>query len=341
MNLEQENRKSLQSRVLGLSSDSSKFDDLALDIFRFQYSNSSVYRQYVELLNMSPESVQKIEEIPFLPVEAFKHNKVISGEFEGEIVFRSSGTTADSRSKHYVRDVAWYDKVSDQIFSDQIGDIRSCVFVGLLPGYLERGDSSLVHMVHSFMQKDELRSDEVRFFINDFNGLVRFLEKVDSKVVLFGVTHAILSWVESNELELSSEIQSRLTIIETGGMKGHGAEPIRAEVHSRIKAVLPEVKIASEYGMTELLSQAYSVDGRYFTPPTWMKVMLVDTSDPRAQMPEGKTGRLHIIDLANIDSCSFLSTSDLGRSEAGSNRFEILGRFDHSEVRGCNLLHTN
>lgn len=341
MNLEQENRKSLQAKVLELSCDTGEFNQLALEIFRCQARENPVYKEYLGLLNVDVDAVSRVEEIPFLPVEALKHNKVVTGEFVAEVVFRSSGTTADVRSEHHVRDLAWYDEVSERIFNSIIGPVKSRVFVGLLPGYLERGDSSLVHMVNSFMHKDEHSGEEVRFFMNDFDGLENFLKNTDSEVVLFGVTHAILSWLEGATPNLNENLQSRLTIIETGGMKGHGREPIRSEVHDRIRAVLPQVRIASEYGMTELLSQAYSTNGRYFESPAWMKVLLVDTSDPKSVVQEGKTGRVHIIDLANIDSCCFLSTSDLGRAEVGTARFEILGRFDHSEVRGCNLLHSN
>ena len=331
----------MQARVLSLSEDGCEFENLALDVFRLQSHSNSVYKQYLELLGVNPDEVNSIEKIPFLPVEALKHNMVVCGEFVAEAVFRSSGTTADVRSEHYVRDVSWYDEVSETIFDKQLGIVRDKVFVGLLPGYLERSDSSLVHMVNSFMAKDAFRKKVTRFFLNDFSRLEEFLKQCDKEVVLFGVTHAIFSWLEGATPNIPSTLQSRLTIVETGGMKGHGREPIRAEVHDRIRKVLPKVKIASEYGMTELLSQAYSIDGKFFEPPLWVRVLVVDTSDPRSIVPEGKTGRVHIIDLANLDSCSFLSTSDLGRAELGTHRFEILGRFDHSEVRGCNLLHTN
>lgn len=330
----------LKEKILKLSGGEGEFEAIALEVFRFQAEANDVYKQYLELLGVEAGDVKSVEDIPFLPVDALKHNRVVSGEFQAEAVFKSSGTTDSVRSEHHVKDVAWYDRVAERIFSDQIGSVSGCTVVGLLPGYLERGDSSLVHMVNSFMGKDSYEGGESRFFMNDFAGLEEFLSGVDGDVVLFGVTHAILGWLEGGAT-VSEELQARLTIIETGGMKGHGREPIRSEVHQRIKAVLPKAIIASEYGMTELISQAYSTDGKFFSAPAWMRVMLVDTSDPKAMVGEGKTGRIHIIDLANIDSCCFISTSDLGRSEVGSLRFEVLGRFDHSEVRGCNLLHTN
>ena len=325
--------------------DGGDFASLALEVFRFQAQYNATYSRYLKLLGVVPESVKALEQIPFLPVEAFKSNKVVTGEFIPEAVFKSSGTTdSTNRSEHSVRDVSWYHKVSMKVFSDIVRPVGGAEWFGLLPGYLERGDSSLVEMVRNFMGE---KASDKRFFLHDYSELSSAVKNeiiAERDVCILGVTHAILDMLEGGEwLEISDAESEKLTIIETGGMKGHGREPIRSEVHDRINKAVPSAKILSEYGMTELLSQAYSLDGRFFESPSWMRVMIKDTSDPMTQVERGKTGRVQIIDLANLDSCAFISTSDLGRMEAieGSNRFEILGRFDHSEVRGCNLLSVN
>ncbi len=326
--------ENFKSRILS----GEDFKDLALEIFRFQATNCKVYASYLDLLKVNFEEITLINQIPFLPVEAFKSNKVVTGNFKHESVFKSSGTTYSARSHHYIRSLEWYHKVSNKIYGDLISPVNQTIWVGLLPGYLERGDSSLVEMVKSFMV--ESQSDE-NFFMHEYSGLNELIERTEGSVTLMGVTHAIFNWLEgSNSPNFDEEVIRRLTIIETGGMKGHGREPIRAEVHERIDAKLKGAKILSEYGMTELLSQAYSKDGRYFSCPPWMKILIKDTADPMCELERGRTGRVQIIDLANVDSCSFISTSDLGRMcvEQASEQFEILGRFDHSEVRGCNLL---
>ncbi len=313
----------------------SDFDSLALEIFRYQAEKNSIYSKYLELLGTSPNSITEVSQIPFLPIEAFKSNDVITGIFTPETTFKSSGTSdSQTRSKHHIKSLHWYHKVAQNIFENQFGPIEKTKWLGLLPGYIERGQSSLVEMVRHFMNSS--KSSE-NFFMHDYEGLNKIIDSSSDNLIVIGVTHAILDWLEG---EFRPNPQSSFTIIETGGMKGHGREPIRKEVHERIRAILPNVKILSEYGMTELNSQAYSVDGKYFTPPIWMRISIVDTADPMTEVDKGRTGRVQIIDLANIDSCAFISTSDLGRMEAkiDSNRFEILGRFDHSEVRGCNLL---
>ncbi len=329
------------SRILG----GGDFNSLALEVFRFQAQYNATYSRYLKLLGVELESVKALEQIPFLPVEAFKSNKVVTGEFNPEAVFKSSGTTdSTNRSEHRVRAVSWYHKVSMKVFSEIVRPVGGVEWFGLLPGYLERGDSSLVEMVRNFMGD---KACDKRFFLHEYSELSSLVKSEiaeGSDVCIVGVTHAILDMIEGREgLELSDAEAEKLTIIETGGMKGHGREPIRSEVHDRINKAVPGAKILSEYGMTELLSQAYSIDGRFFESPSWMRVMIKDTSDPMTEVERGKTGRVQIIDLANLDSCAFISTSDLGRMEAveGSNRFEILGRFDHSEVRGCNLLSVN
>ena len=225
-----------------------------------------------------------------------------------------------------------------------VSPVKTSVFYALLPGYIEREDASLVAMAKSFMR---ISGHEDKFYLDNHRSLEDELEKSidrDENVVVIGVTHALLKWLEGVEAGVWAkkgvEKGWSLTIIETGGMKGHGREPIREEVHARIQSVLPFARIISEYGMTELLSQAYSLDGRFFQSPPWMRVVVRDPADPGCILNPGRTGRLQIIDLANIDSCAFISTSDLGRMKVNEDTpmFEVLGRFDHAEVRGCNLL---
>ena len=326
--------ENLKSRILKCDD----IDSLALDIFKFQAEHNEVYSKYLDLLRIDPSKINDISEIPFLPVEAFKTNEVKTGQFESERIFKSSGTTnTTSRSNHFVKSLHWYHKVSESIFCNLVGEVENFEWFGLLPGYLNRGDSSLVEMVRNFMDSS---GSNHNFFLHDYSGLNDLISKSDRNIIVVGVTHAILSWLDG---ESAPEFQKGITIIETGGMKGHGREPVRSEVHQRISKAMQNASIISEYGMTELMSQAYATDGRYFETPPWMKVLIKDTADPMTELERGRTGRVQIIDLANIDSCSFISTSDLGRLEPlqDSNRFEILGRFDHSDVRGCNLLSVN
>ena len=317
------------------------FEANALEIFKFQAQYNPVYRKFLQLLNVLPSNVKDYREIPFLPVEVFRDHEVMTGDFLPDVIYRSSGTSnTGKQSEHRVRDVSWYNEISSRIYSQLIDDVSDLKLFALLPGYLERNDASLVAMAQSFMKKSQ---NPERFYLNNLPELIVDLKNSitnGDEVTIIGVTHAILNLLEGGAVGLPPEVcEADLTIIETGGMKGHGREPIRSEVHSRIQAVMPNSKIVSEYGMTELLSQAYSLDGRFFTPPSWMRVVVRDPSDPGSTLSPGRTGRLQIIDLANIDSCSFLSTSDLGSlKDDKCHEFEVLGRFDHSEVRGCNLL---
>ncbi len=325
MNTQAEN---LKSRILEFDD----FDSLAIEVFQFQAEHNVVYSKYLSLLNTDPSTVNHISQIPFLPVEAFKSNHVKTGEFNPEAIFKSSGTTNSIRSEHHVKSLKWYHEVSVRIYNELVGEMGEANWFGLLPGYSK--ESSLVDMVKNFMR---VSGSNENFHLDDFNAFSQEIQQSQNPV-LIGVTHAILSWLDTVDFDLQ-----KVTIIETGGMKGHGREPLRSEVHSRIRDVFPKAQILSEYGMTELLSQAYSLDGKYFESPPWMRILIKDTADPMTQVEAGRTGRVQIVDLANIDSCAFISTSDLGRMEPveGSNRFEILGRFDHSEVRGCNLLSVN
>lgn len=318
------------------------FESLAIKTFRFQAEYNTTYRAFIDLLKINPDSILDYRDIPFLPVEAFRDHNVTTGEFAPEIIFKSSGTTnSGKRSEHRVRTIDWYNEVSSRIYSSLVSPVNSLTLFALLPGYLERKNASLVEMSRSFM-KASLQPE--RFYLNNTEALVNDLTNSVSKgdkITIIGVTHALLNLLESNNASNlpRSILEAQLTIVETGGMKGHGREPIRSEVHSRIRKVLNNSRIISEYGMTELLSQAYSLDGRYFKPPSWMRVVVRDPSDPGSLLKPGRTGRLQVVDLANIDSCAFISTSDLGSiKREDSHEFEVIGRFDHSEVRGCNLL---
>ncbi len=320
----------------------SDFENLAIEMFRFQVQYNSTYKKFVELLTVHPDSITEYKDIPFLPVEAFKNHQITTGDFLPEIIYQSSGTTnTGKRSSHRVRSIDWYHEVSNRIFSSLVSPVKNLTLFALLPGYLERKNASLVEMARSFMKAS---GKTERFYLNNRDALLKDLTRSISQggdIVLIGVTHALLHLLESDNVsKIPVELlDSTFTIVETGGMKGHGREPIRSEVHSRIRKVFPNSKIISEYGMTELLSQAYSLDGRYFTPPSWMRVVVRDPSDPGTILKPGRTGRIQIVDLANIDSCAFISTSDLGSMKSEeSHDFEVVGRFDHSEVRGCNLL---
>ena len=320
----------------------SSFEKLAIKTFRFQAEYNTIYKTFVDLLKINPASISDFKDIPFLPVEAFRDHNVTTGEFAPEIIYRSSGTTnLGRRSEHRVRTVDWYNEVSSRIYSSLVCPVNDLTLFALLPGYIERKNASLVEMSRSFMKAS---NQPERFYLNNTEALIDDLTHSISKgdeITIIGVTHALLNLLESDNASNlpHAVLEAQLTIVETGGMKGHGREPIRSEVHSRIRKVLPNSKIISEYGMTELLSQAYSLDGRYFIPPSWMRVVVRDPSDPGSILKPGRTGRLQIVDLANIDSCAFISTSDLGSIKSeDSHEFEVIGRFDHSEVRGCNLL---
>ena len=279
----------------------SNFENLAIKTFRFQAEYNPTYKAFVDLLKINPDSISDYKDIPFLPVEAFRDHNVTTGEFSPEIIYRSSGTTnSGRRSEHRVRTVDWYNEVSSRIYSSLVSPVNDLTLFALLPGYIERKNASLVEMSRSFMKAS---NQPERFYLNNTEALIDDLTHSISKgdeVTIIGVTHALLNLLESDNASNlpHAVLEAQLTIVETGGMKGHGREPIRSEVHSRIRKVLPNSKIISEYGMTELLSQAYSLDGRYFIPPSWMRVVVRDPSDPGSILKPGRTGRLQIVDLS-------------------------------------------
>lgn len=304
------------------------FEAVAMEVFRFQKENCPVYAEYLSLLNR-PEP-QKVDEIPFLPISFFKTHEVIVKNQSAEVVFKSSGT-GGVRSQHMVVSKELYRQSFLKGYELFIGNPKDQVILALLPNYLEQGDSSLVFMVDELIQQTE--SNLSGFFLNEFDEIIQRYEQAISqgkKVVLFGVAYSLLDFCA-----ISPNL-SEATIIETGGMKGRRKELTKEELHTELKKGLNCLNISSEYGMTELLSQGYSIENGIFQTPPWMKVLLRQVNDPFSKIDQKKSGGINIIDLANLYSCSFIETQDLGKIH--QNGFEIIGRFDHSDLRGCNLL---
>lgn len=309
------------------------FNENAIALFRYQYQNNVVYKQFIDALGISVQQIYHESQIPFLPVQFFKSHRIVTGDFLPEAIFESSGTTSTINSKHFVADVSLYEKSFSSGLELFYGKMSDYAVFALLPSYLERKNSSLVYMVEKMLLHSNRQLGG--FFLNELEALQRQLldaKQKGLKIMLIGVTFALLDMAEKYPLQLPDAI-----IIETGGMKGRRKEIIRSELHQKLCQGFGVSKIHSEYGMTELLSQAWSKgEGRFFTPP-WMKVLIADANDPLAFLPEGRTGGINIIDLANIHSCAFIATQDLGRKyEDGS--FEVQGRFDYSDIRGCSLL---
>lgn len=310
-----------------------EFEQMALAIFRYQAKNNLVYKEYLEHLRKDANTILSIYEIPFLPISLFKSHKIISGEDKAEIIFTSSGTTGMVQSRHYVTDQQVYLDSFVKAFEFFYGDPKEFCFLALLPSYLEREGSSLILMVEELIKLSN--HPKSGFFLYEHEQLKQTLEELESKqqkTILIGVTYALLDFIEEFNMQLK-----HTTVMETGGMKGKRKEMVREELHQQLKSGLGVDAIHSEYGMTELLSQAYSKGEGVFECPPWMKIITRDTNDPLSLILTQQSGGINIIDLANINSCSFLATQDLGR--VFENRsFEILGRFDNSDIRGCNLL---
>jgi phenylacetate-coenzyme A ligase PaaK-like adenylate-forming protein len=309
--------------------DEQEFESWALRIYEFQYQNCEVYRDFCDLLNI--KKPKALEEIPFLPISFFKTHAVKSKNLPVELLFKSSGTSGLVRSQHFVQCQVIYRESFFKTYVDQMGDPVNQVILALLPSYLEQGESSLVYMVEHLIQatKNPLSG----YLLNDLQAVQeRYNKALDSgkEVVIFGVSYALLDLAEQ-KIDLS-----QATIVETGGMKGRRKELSKEELHQALKDGLGCDFISSEYGMTELFSQAYSKKDGLFSMPPWMKIILRETNDPLSFLNKPKTGGINVIDLANIFSCSFISTQDLGRLEEGKLR--LMGRFDHADVRGCNLL---
>jgi phenylacetate-coenzyme A ligase PaaK-like adenylate-forming protein len=319
-------------RIFGISN-VEQFRELALEIFRFQATENPVYKAYLDHLGIHSGEVKTLEAIPFLPVELFKKHRVISGKCDREVIFESSGTTGDGTSKHYVCDPELYRRSFTSAFRLFYGDPSGNCILALLPSYLERKHSSLVYMASELISLSGHPASG--FYLDDFKGLVRqleVLEKEQQPTLLLGVSFALLDLAENFPLELKNTI-----VMETGGMKGRREEMTRGELHERLCLALRVESIHSEYGMTELLSQSYSKKGGIFRTPPWMKVLIRDPYDPFGMIPNGRSGGINIVDLANLYSCSFIATQDIGKLTSDGG-FEVLGRFDNSDIRGCNLM---
>ena len=314
-------------------SDEDSFTRMAFEVFAFQYKNNAVYRSFCDALKMPPASVKALQQIPFLPVSFFQSHRIASFEGSEQITFSSSGTTGSVPSRHFIADLSVYERSFSLGFERFYGKPDNYAILALLPGYLERSGSSLIYMVNSLIRASE--NPKSGFYLHDLKKLAGTLEQLHNasqKILLIGVSFALLDLAEQFPQNLS-----RAIIMETGGMKGKRKEMVREELHQILKNAFGAEAIHSEYGMTELLSQAYSKGDGIFMCPPWMKVLISDINDPLSLVGYGKTGGINIIDLANIHSCSFIATQDLGKTNQNST-FEVLGRFDYSAVRGCNLL---
>ena len=309
------------------------FTETALEVFLFQYQNNVVYRQFCDLLKCDPTQVNSLEEIPFLPIEFFKSHQIVSSKDKPEVVFTSSGTTGNTTSRHLVPDLSLYEESFRRGFDYFYGDIHNYAVLALLPSYLEREGSSLIYMVADMIKKSN--NEHSGFYLNDYKAFKEKLEFLDSSgkpVLVIGVSFALLDIAQEYSLKLKNTI-----IMETGGMKGRRKEMIRKELHEHLTKGFGTDKIHSEYGMTELLSQAYSKGDGIFQCPPWMNILVRDPEEPTQLLSNNKTGGLNVIDLANLHSCSFIATQDLGKTR-NDGQIEILGRFDHSDIRGCNLM---
>ena len=325
--------KSFSDAIKDLKSE--EFESFALKLFRFQASANEIYKKYVEARQIKVEDVKSIQDIPFLPIRFFKDFPVVCGEekdFPG--FYSSSGTTGMITSKHYFWSETWYLEHAQILFEKEYGKLTDFHVLALLPAYLERKGSSLVSMADHFIRKSE--SEHSGFYLYNQEELLRkleFLAKGNRKVLLLGVTFALLDLAESRK---SMPEMDNLIVMETGGMKGRRKEMIRKEVHEILKKFFEVKEIHSEYGMTEMMSQAYSKGNGKYTLPTSLRVMLRDVNDPLS-WSNRKQGGINVVDLANFHSCAFIETQDLGRFDE-NGELEVLGRFDNSEIRGCNLL---
>ena len=311
----------------------SEFKKQCLDIYNFQYENNMVYQNYCNMICEDPTDVNEINKIPFLPISFFKTKKILSTD-NFEKVFYSSGTTTNSRSKHFISSLKLYQKSFINNFKLNYSDITQYTILGLLPNYYDNKDSSLIYMIEKLIKLT--KSKESGFFLDDYYNLSKKLIELDTKkerkTILIGVPYALLDMIDFNQFQLNNTI-----IMETGGMKGRRKEMVRTELHEKLKRGFGISKIHSEYGMTELLSQAYSKGDGIFKTPSWMKVIIRDINDAQNLDFNKKSGAINIIDLANYNSCSFIATDDMGK-HVNDDEFELIGRVDNSDIRGCNLL---
>ncbi|ANW97184.1 acyl transferase [Wenyingzhuangia fucanilytica] len=309
------------------------FEEQALTVFQHQAEHCKVYKDFLGYLNIVPQKITSTQEIPFLPIQFFKSHTILSNDLPVQETFLSSGTTGMNQSQHLVTDVSLYEKSYLKAFEQFYGDIKQYTVLALLPSYLERNGSSLIYMVEDLINKSE--NPNSGFYLHNHQELFDKLQEQEnnqSKTILIGVSFALLDFIEKFPCNLKHTI-----VMETGGMKGKRKEMIREELHAELKKGFGVDNIHSEYGMTELLSQAYFNDSQKFNCPPWMKILIRDTEDALSLLPIGKSGGINVIDLANINSCSFIATQDLGKVYIDGS-FDVLGRFDNSDIRGCNLL---
>ena len=322
----------LKKRIFNIFSPDD-FDYLALEIFKYQAGSNKIYHDYLTILGIDPFAINKPEEIPFIPIELFKSHKIITGNDRPVLKFESSGTTGTAKSKHYLIDPGLYASSFERCFSIFYGSPGKYCILALLPSYVERKNSSLVYMINGLIGMSQHECGG--FYLDDLSDLSDTLKKLESNqqsVILLGVSFALVRFAEKFPTHLEHTI-----IMETGGMKGRQEEMTREELHGILTEAFHVDVIHSEYGMTEMLSQAYSKGHGIFQTPPWMKILIRDTYDPFTYLPTGESGGINIIDLANIHSCSFIATSDIGKL-VSSGGFEVLGRFDNSDIRGCNLM---
>ena len=326
----------LTARVFSLQKDDiSSFEKLALEIFNLQYSHNKIYKNFVDALGIKIENVNFLTLIPFLPIEFFKTQNIVT-EFAAHhkpITFTSSGTTQTGTSYHHVNDITLYEKSFTKCFDLFFGNSTDYCVLALLPSYLERTGSSLVYMAQKLI--DDSQHSKSGFYLDNYNDLIKTIEELKQqkqKTILLGVSYALLDLADKN-----ISLPNYFIVMETGGMKGRRKEMLKEELHAILKKSFKTNTITSEYGMTELLSQAYSLQNGLFQNPPWLRILTRDTNDPFSFTSSNKTGGINVIDLANINSCSFIATQDLGKIHP-NNTFELMGRFDNSDIRGCNLL---
>ncbi|MEO6488512.1 MAG: acyl transferase [Ferruginibacter sp.] len=330
--------KELKSGLFKVSENT--FTAFAFKLFEFQYEQNPIYRQFCQAIGKHPVGIDSIEQIAFLPIQFFKTKEITTGVFEPKAIFESSGTTGQATSKHIIKDTAIYEESFLRCFTSRYGDVSKYCIVALLPSYLDRKNSSLVYMVKELIARS--KDPQSEFYLNDVEKLHRTLlenEKAGKQTLLIGVTYALLDFFQRYPMSLNHTI-----IMETGGMKGRAKEFTRNEVHSQLMKQSGVNAIHAEYGMTELLSQAYAEKNGIFRSPPWMKVFVREEDDPfcirSANNGSELTGAINIIDLANIYSCSFIATDDMGKLYTDGS-FEVLGRLDNSDIRGCSLLLDN
>lgn len=322
----------LNKQIFSISN-AQDFEKTCLAVFKHQAANCKVYQAYIKNLRIDPSNISNIAQLPYLPISFFKTHEVLSSEDKPEIVFSSSGTTGMVQSQHLVTQLDLYEQSFNKTFAQFYPDLENTCLLALLPSYLEREGSSLIYMVDALLQQSKHPGSG--YFLHnhaELYGQLRQLQSARQKTILIGVTYALLDFIEHYQLDFPE-----LIVMETGGMKGKRKEMVREELHQLLQEGFGVKDIHSEYGMTEMLSQAYSSGNGIFNCPPWLQVALRDTNDPLSLVGGNKTGGINVIDLANVNSCSFIATQDLGRLFSDGS-FEVLGRFDNADIRGCNLL---